>query len=77
MTAYLSFNAKSKIRMKDYTKKNASYRGIPCWYNPINDEITGKNWLCRRLIDVIVWIDVNILLVEQFSIWVDVDEIEK
>jgi hypothetical protein len=24
--------------------RNATYRGIPCWYNPINEEVRGKNF---------------------------------
>jgi hypothetical protein len=63
--------------MKDYTKRNASYRGIPCWYNPINDEITPKNKFYSILIDIVLWIDVNILMIKEFPIWVEVDELEK
>lgn len=36
--------------MKDYTKRNASYRGMPCWFNPINDELKGKNKLYEFLL---------------------------
>ena len=60
--------------MKDYTKRNASYRGIPCWYNLINDELRGKNWLCEQLLEVMLWIDINIFQVEEFPIWIEVDE---
>ena len=60
--------------MKDYTKRNARYWGIPCWYNPFNDELSGKNLIYELLLKIVLWIDVNILEVEEFSIWIDVDE---
>jgi hypothetical protein len=62
--------------MKDYTKRNASYRGIPCWFNPINDELKGKNKLYEFLLVIMLWIDINIFEVEEFPIWVEVDELE-
>lgn len=63
--------------MKDYTKRNARYRGIPCYWNPINDEITGRNWFYDLLIDAMMWIDINIFDVDEFPLWVEVDELEK
>ncbi len=57
--------------------KNASYHGIPCWYNPINEEVTGKNWLFDKLISVLILIDVYLLRVEEFQLWVEVDKLEK
>lgn len=63
--------------MKDYTKRNAKYRGIPCYLNPINNEIIGKNFFYEFLIDIIMWFDINIFMVDEFPIWVEVDELEK
>jgi len=57
--------------------RNALYRGIPCWYNPINEEIKGKNQLFEYLLRLIVWIDVNIVGIDAFPLWVEVDNLEK
>ncbi len=57
--------------------KNASYRGIPCWYNPINEEVRGKNWFYDNLISILILVDVYLLQVEEFKLWVEVDKIEK
>jgi hypothetical protein len=62
---------------KNYTKKNAKYRGVPCWFNPLNNEIKGKNKLYDILIDILVWFDMNVFIVDEFPIWVEVDELEK
>lgn len=57
--------------------KNASYRGIPCWYNPINEEVKGKNWFYDSLISFLIWFDINVLQVEEFQLWVEVDKLER
>jgi len=57
--------------------RNAKYRGIPCFYNPMNNEIIGKNWFYNLLIDIMLWIDLVIIEVDEFPLWVEVDEIEK
>lgn len=58
-------------------KRNACYRGIPCWYNPITDEIKGKNWMYDHLISIVIWFDTEILMIEAFPLWVEVDDLEK
>ena len=57
--------------------RNARYRGIPCWYDPITDAITGKNKFYDFLISVMIWIDFNVFLEEELPIWVEVDDLEK
>ncbi len=54
--------------------KNATYRGIPCWYNPIDNELKGKNWLFDILISFNIWWDFNVLLLEELPLWIEVDE---
>lgn len=61
----------------NYTKRNARYRFIPCWWNPATDEITGKNWFYDFLIDVMLWIDINIVQVDEFPLWVEEIDINK
>jgi hypothetical protein len=57
--------------------RNASYRGIPCWYNPINEEVIGKNWMYDKIISFLIFVDVYLLEVEEFKLWVEVDQLEK
>ena len=63
--------------MIDYSKINAKYRGIPCWYNKFNEEIKGKNLFYDILIDIAIWIDINIIEVEEFPIWIEIDNFQK
>lgn len=62
---------------KNYIKKNAKYRGIPCYFNVINNEIIGKNFFYEFLINIIIWFDINIFMVSEFPIWIEVDKLEK
>lgn len=57
--------------------KNATYRGIPCWYNPVLEEVKGKNWFFEILISINIWFDFNVLLIESLPLWVEVDESER
>ena len=57
--------------------RNASYRGIPCWYNPVNDELKGKNWFYDFIVSLNIWFDFHVLRMEGLPIWVEVDEMEK
>lgn len=59
---------------KDYTKRKAYYRNIPCWYNPINDELKGRNWLYELFLGIALWIDINIVEVEGFPIYIEKDK---
>jgi len=60
--------------MKEYHKRKAYYRIIPCYYNPINDELWGRNWFWDFVLGIVLWVDVNILEVEGFSIHIEKDE---
>ena len=57
--------------------KNARYRGIPCRYDNVSEEIEGNNWFYDILIEIMIWIDININQIEEFPIWVEVDDLEK
>ena len=63
--------------IKELNKRNSSYRGIPCWYNPITDEIKGKNWFYDQLVSIFSWFDLNVLSLDAIPLWVDVDELEQ
>jgi hypothetical protein len=57
--------------------KKAKYRNIPCLYNNVNDELIGTNWFYNILLDIIIWIDINIFQIEEFPLWIEVDDLEK
>lgn len=60
--------------MKDYSKRKAFYRGIPCYYNPCNDMLWGRNWLYEILLNVTIWIDINVVNIDEFPIWIEEDK---
>jgi hypothetical protein len=51
--------------------KKAKYRGIPCYFNIFTCEIEGRNWFYDLLLDLNIWIDVNIVGVEGFPIIIE------
>ncbi len=53
--------------------KKAKYRGIPAYFDINTMELIGRNWFYDLLIDVNVWIDVNIVGVEAFPIEIEDD----
>lgn len=57
--------------MKDRTKLIAKYRFIPCFYNQFTEDIKGQNKMWDILLDIVLWIDVNIVGVEEFPMWVE------
>lgn len=58
-------------------RRNARYKRIPCWYDPVTDLLAGKNWFYDILVEIGIWYDVNIRQVEEFDIWVEVNDLEK
>ena len=55
--------------------KKAYYRKIPCYFNIETSELWGRNWFYDILVDINIWIDVHIVQVEGFSIYIeDTDE---
>lgn len=59
-------------RPEDY--KDARFYGIPCWYNLTTADVIPKNKLCDMLINIAIWIDVNIFQTEEFKIKVKWDK---
>ena len=51
--------------------RNARYRGIPCWFDLETEELIGKNWFYDFLVDINVWLDINVFDVEEFPIWIE------
>lgn len=54
--------------------KKAYYRSIPAWYDESTQEIKGRNWVCDILIDINIWLDVNVFMVDEFPIYIKDDE---
>ncbi len=59
--------------MKNTNFKKAYYRSIPAYFNLETNEIKGRNWFYNILISINLWIDINIIEVEEFPIMVEKD----
>lgn len=51
--------------------KKAYYRGIPVYFDPKTNELIGRNIFYDFLIKINIWIDVNIINIEEFPIHVE------
>lgn len=60
--------------MKKPGYKKAYYRSIPAYFNPDTNDIYGRNWICDVLIEINLWIDVEIVGVDEFPILVKDDD---
>lgn len=56
--------------------KKAHYRAIPVYYNPMTEEIEGRNWFYRVCLAIAMWFDTEILCLDSFPLWVEVTEDE-
>ena len=58
--------------MEGFVKARYSelYR-IPIWYKEETEEIVGRNWFYDLILDIVVWIDVEIIRIESFDILVE------
>lgn len=54
--------------------KKARYRKIPIYFNPDTGEIKGRNKFYDILVDINIWIDIKIVNIEYFPIWIEEDE---
>lgn len=61
---------------EDGYKVKAYYREIPCYFNPLNNQIWGRNDFYEILLQIAIWIDINIVLVDEFPVWIEKDEKE-
>ncbi|SFS47757.1 hypothetical protein [Mucilaginibacter polytrichastri] len=53
--------------MENFTHKAKIY-GFTCYYNDKTGEIEGVSWFNRKMIDLFIWIDVNLTGNEMFRI---------
>ena len=58
--------------MKENYKK-AFYRRIPAYFNEETNDIKGRNCIYDILIDINIWIDLNVIGIEEFPIIVEKD----
>ncbi len=54
-------------------KKKAYYRKIPAYFNLETSELRGRNKIYDILISINIWIDCNIIQVEEFPILIEED----
>jgi hypothetical protein len=46
----------------------AKYSGIPTYFDPMTNKLVGRNWFYNILLEIILWLDVNIFKVDTFKI---------
>jgi hypothetical protein len=51
--------------------KKAYYRRIPAYFDPETNEIMGRNKFYDILIDINIWIDFQILNLEELPVWIE------
>jgi len=54
--------------------KRGYYHGIPVYANVLTGsgvEIEGRNWFYNILVDIMIWIDVEIIMVDGFDVWIE------
>lgn len=56
-------------------RRKVIYRNIPCWWNPVNDELTARKRFLDPFVGLLVRID--LFLFGEIEIWREVDEIER
>jgi len=57
--------------------KRAYYRSIPAWFDEETNELFGRNWFYDILININLWLDVNVFQIEEFPIYVEKDQSEE
>lgn len=53
--------------------KKAYYRLIPVYFDPITEEIRGRNWLYDQFLAFAIWFDIHIVEVEYFPIHIEIE----
>ena len=56
--------------------RKAKYRGIPCMFNDTTNELTASNWVYNKFIDLNLWIDTKLLVLDELPIWVEMTDDE-
>jgi hypothetical protein len=49
----------------------ARYRSIPCFFDPQNNELQGRNWFYDILVDINIWVDFRLLGLEELPIEIE------
>ena len=50
------------------------YRWIPIYLDPIDNTLQGRNWFYDILVHANIWIDFEILNIDELPIWIEEDE---
>jgi hypothetical protein len=54
--------------------KRGYYRRIPVFVKELaggGAEVEGRNWFYNILVDIMLWIDIEIIMVEEFDVWIE------
>lgn len=51
--------------------KKATYRSIPCFFNTETGDIKGQNKFYDLMLDIMIWLDVNVFEVDGFPVFVE------
>lgn len=51
--------------------KKAFYRGIPCYFDIMTSEIKGRDFITDVLLQIMIWMDVNVFQVDGFPIEIE------
>lgn len=54
--------------------KKAYYRGIPCYFDPETNTLEGRNRFYNWLVGINIYIDFEILELEELPIYIENDE---
>lgn len=57
--------------------KKGHYRGVPIFMDLTTGEVEGRNWFYDILVDINLFIDTEVLQLEELPIWMEVDDDEK
>ena len=60
--------------IKDYSRRKAYYKSIPCYFNPINNELKGRNIIYDFLLNITLWFEIIFKNLDEFKIIVEKDK---
>lgn len=56
--------------------KKATYRSIPCYFDRHTNLLIGRNWFYDLLVRINIWLDYNVLGIEDLPVYIQEDEEE-
>lgn len=53
--------------MEGFTHRAQLY-GFNCWFNENTGDVQGTNWFNEKMIDIFIWVDINLTQNDEFKI---------